>query len=215
MGVLMMAATIGGLCLAVVLLVVALWTKKTWLAKFVCGAVVIWFVFYAAMLFGFSFLSREKTLGLNEPKAFCGFYLDCHMHTEVVSVRKTKTIGDRTADGEFYTVKIKVSSDARRAELGLHDPQFEVVDTDNRRYKRIENLTASSNPFERKVPAGSAFEDEIVFDLPIGIQSPRLDIAEGIGIDKVIESILIGDEDSIGHRRNYFGLEADSQTASK
>jgi hypothetical protein len=35
------------------------------------------------------------------------------------------------------------------------------------------------------------------------------------GIDKVIESVLIGDEDSIEHRRNYFGLEADSQTASK
>ena len=215
MGVLMMAATIGGLCSAVVLLVIAFWTKKIWLAKFVCGAAAIWVVFYAVMLFGFSLVSQENTLGLNEPKAFCGFYLDCHMHTEVAYVRKTKTLGDRTASGEFYTVKIKVSSDARRAEIGLHDPQFEVVDADNRRFKPVEDLTASGNPFERKVPAGGTFENEIVFDLPTGVRNPRLDIAEGIGIDKVIEAVLIGDEDSLGHRRNYFGLEEISQRANK
>jgi len=215
MGVLMMAATIGGLGLAIVLLVIALWTKTIWLAKFIGGAVVIWFVLYAALLFGFSLISQEETLGLNEPKAFCGFYLDCHLHTEVVNVRKTKTLNARTASGEFYTVKIKISSDARRAELALHNPQFEVVDANNRRFKPIGDLTVSGNPFERKVPAGSAFEDEIIFDLPIDIQSPRLDIAEGIGIDKVIETVLIDDEDSIGHKRSYYGLELNSRMANK
>ncbi len=33
-----------------------------------------------------------------------------------------------------------------------------------------------------------------------------LDIAEGLGIDKVIESVMVGDEDSILQRRNYFKL---------
>ncbi len=96
MGLLMMMATIGGLGLAFVLLIISLWTKNFWLTKFVLGAVAIWLVIYAVALIGVSLLSKEKILGLNEPKAFCGFYIDCHMHTAVTDVRKTKTIGNRT-----------------------------------------------------------------------------------------------------------------------
>lgn len=211
MGVLMLVLTIGGVGLAVVLLLVSFWIKKIWLTKFVFGAVGIWFLFYTLMLFGFSFMSEQKLLGLNESKAFCGFYLDCHLHTEIINVRKTKTIGGKTANGEFYIVKVKVSSDAKRAELGLLNPRFEVTDAQNKKYERVEDLTISGNSFERKVPAGGAFEDEIVFDLPANVEKPRLDISEGIGVDKVIEAILIDDEDSVLHKRNYFKIEEQSQ----
>ncbi|MBA3785872.1 MAG: hypothetical protein H0X15_10115, partial [Acidobacteria bacterium] len=44
MGVLMMMATIGGLGLAFVLLIISLWTKSFWLTKFVLGAVAVWLV---------------------------------------------------------------------------------------------------------------------------------------------------------------------------
>jgi len=213
MGVIFIMMTIGGLLAAAVLLIVARATKKIWLKHFVFGGLTTWFTAYIFLLFCGSFFSVERTLGLNEPKEFCGFYFDCHLHTAVADVKKAKTLGDKTANGEFYTVKIKVSSDARRAELGLHNPQFTVVDANNKRYGRVEDLTVSGNPFERKVPASGAFEDEIVFDLPTDIQNPRLDIAEGIGVDKVIESVLIGDEDSIGHKRNYFKLDAGNQVA--
>lgn len=213
MGMLLILMTIGGLISAFILLVVSLWTNKIWLRNFVIGGVAVWFIFYIVMLFGFSLLSEEKTLNFNEPKEFCGFYFDCHMHTAVSDVRKTKTIGDKTANGEFYIVKVKVSSDAKRAELGLHAPKFEVVDQQGRRFQRIENLQLPDNDFERKVPAGESFEREIVFDLPVDAKNPRLDAAEGIGIDKVIESVLIGDEDSILHKRNYFKLEANNQLA--
>lgn len=79
MGVLMMAAIIGGLISAVILLIISLWTRTIWLTKFVFGATAIWFSFYTVMLFGFSLLSEQKTLGLNEPKAFCGFYKDLQL----------------------------------------------------------------------------------------------------------------------------------------
>lgn len=213
MGVVLLAMTIGGLIIAVILLAVSYFTKTIWLRTFVLGGLVTWFASYVILLFVGSFFSVERTLNLNDPKEFCGFYFDCHLHTAVTDVRKTKTLGDKTANGEFYIVKIKVSSDATRAELGLLNPQFEVVDANKRRYRRVEDSSVSGNPFERKVPAGGAFEDEIVFDLPTDILNPRLDIAEGIGIDKVIELILIGDEDSIGHRRNFFKLEEQPQTA--
>lgn len=52
-----------------------------------------------------------------------------------------------------------------------------------------------------------SFEREIVFDLPANVQNPRLDIREGCGVDRLIEAVLIGEEDSIGHKRNYFSSE--------
>jgi hypothetical protein len=123
-------------------------------------------------------------------------------------------LGDKTANGEFYIIKVKIFSDARRVPLGLHAPKFEVVDANNRKFERIAELEKPEPPFDQKIPAGGEFEKEIVFDLPTDVQNPRLDIAEGIGIDKIIEAVLIDDEDSILHKRNYFKLDLNNQMAS-
>lgn len=211
MSVLLMLLTIGGLCLAFLLMIFAGVTRKAWLARFVFGAVGVWFAVYAVLLVSVSLLSEEKTLSLNEPKAFCGFYLDCHLHTAVANVRRTKTSGNKTAVGEFYVVRVRIFNDARRAAIGLHAPQFQVVDAENRKYERIVELENPEPPFDRKVPAGGMFEKEIVFDLPENVVNPRLDIAEGIGVDKVIELFLIGDEDSLWHKRRLFKLEAKNE----
>jgi hypothetical protein len=206
MGVLLMALTIGGLCLAFLLMIAAGITRQSWLAKFVFGAVGVWFAVYAVLLVSVSLLSEEKTLSLNEPKAFCGFYLDCHMHAAVTNVRKTKTFGNKTAKGEFYVVTVKISSDAKRAEINLWNPQFAIIDAGKRRFERIAELENPEPSWETKVPAGGSFEKEVVFDLPENVQNPRLDVSEGIGIDKMIELFLIGDEDSLWHKREYFSL---------
>lgn len=113
MGLLMMSATIGGLGLAFILLIISAWTKQVWLSKFVLGAVAIWFAVYAVILFGVSLTSEEK-----------------------------------------------------------------------------------------------------VFDLPANVKNPRLDIKEGYGIDHAIEAVLIGDEDSVWHKRNYFALAEQKQNVS-
>src|SRR4028118_2169111 len=160
MGVLLMLLTIGGLFLAVLLMIAAGVTRQVWLAKFVFGAVGVWFAVYAVLLATVSFLSAEKTLNLNEPKAFCGFYLDCHLHAAVTDVRKTKTFENKTADGEFYVVRVKILSDARRAELGLQAPEFEVIDADGRRFKRLADLENSEPSFDSKIPADGAFEKD-------------------------------------------------------
>ncbi len=217
MGILLMVMTIGGLVTAFILLVISIFTKMAWLRKFVFGAVAAWFVFYTILLFGTSLLSKEKTLALYEPKAFCGFYLDCHMHTTVTNVRKTKTIGDKTANGEFYVVKVKVFSDAKQAMLGLITVEARVVDEQNREFTRdeqAESQLGGQPPFEKKISPVESFEKEIVFDLPSDAKNPRLDVREGYGIDHVIETVLIGDEDSILHKRNYFKIQEQSQTAS-
>ena len=45
------------------------------------------------------------------------------------------------------------------------------------------------------------------------MQNPRLDIREGYGIDHAIEAVLVDDEDSVFHKRNYFLLAEWEQTA--
>ena len=69
-------------------------------------------------------------------------------------------------------------------------------------------------PFEEKLPAGQSIESEIAFDLPPDAKNLRLDIREGYGIDHAIEAILVGDEDSLWHKRNYFGLGNAATTAN-
>ncbi len=207
MGVILMLMTIGGLFIAAILLIVSYFAKLNWLKTFVLGGVAVWLIGYVILLFVASIFSKEQNLGLNEPKEFCGFYLDCHLHTAVSDVRKTKTYGDAVAGGEFYVIKVKVFSDAKQAPLNLTTPQIHVIDAAGRSYNPVENPVIPRPPFDDKVPAGGSFEREIVFDLPTDIKNPRLDIKEGYGIDLVIESVLIGDEDSFLHKRNYFSLE--------
>jgi len=210
MGVLLMLLTIGGLIVAVLLLGIAWLNQSAWLKKFVFGAVAVWFGFYIAMLLGFSFFSTETTLAANEPKEYCGFYFDCHMHTAVTGVQRTNQLGDRLAQGEFYVVTVRVSSDARAAKLGLLTVDAHVVDAQGRDYScdmQAETQLAPQPDFEQKAAPGGSFEKEIVFDLPQDVQNPRLDIREGHGVDHVIEAFLVGDEDSIFHKRIYFGLD--------
>lgn len=216
MGFLLMLMTIGGLTAAAVLFVTALITNKTWLTRFVFGGVIVWFTFYFVVLLAYSFSSKEKNLALNEPKEFCGFYFDCHMHTAVAGVRRTKTIGNKTANGEFYIVRVSVFSNAVKATLGLTTVDTHVVDRENRRYTRdteAESQMPPQPPFEKQIGPEESFEKEIVFDLPVDVKDPRLDIAEGLGIDKVIESVMVGDEDSILHARTYFKLLEHNQFA--
>ena len=205
--------TIGGLFIALILLVVAFWKKLNWLKKFVFGGVAVWFVFYVAMLFGFSLLSEEKVLALNEPKEYCGFYLDCHLHTSVLDVRTAKQIGNRTAQGIFYIVKVKVSIDAKNPEIPFHltEPKAEVYDEGGRIYTRIaeaENqLPTAQIQLNQDIKGKETIEKEIVFDITEPTDKLKLLITEGYGVDKYIEAVLVDDEDSILHKQKHFNLQ--------
>ena len=217
MGVLLMLMTIGGVFVAGILLAVAWLNESAWLKKFVLGGVAIWLGFYLIVLLATSFNSEAKLLGLNEPKEFCGFYLDCHIHAAVTGVRRAKAIGDRKAKGEFYIVNVNVFSNAAKATLGLITVDAHAVDANGNTYTRDELAEAQLDPqpeFETKIGPEETFDKEIVFDLPVDIHNPRLDIREGYGIDHWIEAFLIGDEDSIFHKRNYFELKEQNVASS-
>jgi hypothetical protein len=216
MGAILLLMTIGGSIIALILLGFAIWRDKSWLKHFVLGGVFVWYGFYLFAFLTSSIFSEEKTLALNEPKSYCGFYLDCHMNTAVVDVRRTKTLGDKTANGEFYIIKVKVFSSAKREPLQLVGTDAEVVDEQKREYGRdreAEKFLGAQPEFERRIAPTESFTKEIVFDIPPDAANPRLDLKDGYGIDRFFEAILIGDEDSLFHKRSYFGLPQQTETA--
>lgn len=212
--------TIGGLIMAAVLLVFSFLKNIAWLRTFVLGGVVIWLVGYAILLFVNSIFSEEKILALNEPKEYCGFYLDCHLHTVVTDVRTAKQIGDKTAEGEFYIVKVKVFSNAKNPSIAFHliEPKAEITGESGRIYSRlkeVENqLPTGQVELNQDIKGAETIEKEIVFDITESSKDLKLLITEGYGIDKAIEAVLIGDEDSILHKHSYFKLEAENQFVS-
>lgn len=217
MGAILLLMTIGGSIIAAILLAVSIWKNQSWLRNFVLGGVTVWYTFYIIIFLMSSIFSEEKTLSLNEPKEYCGFYLDCHMHTAVAEVRKTKTLGDKTANGEFYIVKVEVFSNAKRELLRLVETEAKVVDEQKREFQRdteAEKFLGEQPPFEKTIAPTESFTKEIVFDIPDDARNPRLDLKDGYGIDNAIEAFLVGDEDSLWHKRNYFGLSEQNQTVS-
>ncbi len=217
MGAILLLMTIGGSILAVILLVISFLKNMAWLKNFVLGGVTVWFSFYIIIFLMSSIFSVEKTLAFDEPKEFCGFYLDCHLHTSVVGVRKTATLGDQTANGEFYIVKVKVFSNAKREPLRLIGTKAKVIDEQKREYERdteAERFLGEQPEFEKTIAPTETFTKEIVFDIPTDVKNPRLDLKDGYGIDNYIEAVLVGDEDSFLHKRNYFKLEEQTQTVS-
>jgi hypothetical protein len=219
MGVLLMLLSIGGLVTALVVAAIALIAKKTWLLKFTLAAVVVWFSFYALMLLGLSLTSTEKMLAAGEAKEYCGFYFDCHMHTVVTSIRTVKAIGDIRARGIFYIVGIKVFSDARDPRIRLHliEPKARVViPNGNEIYpdKAAEMLLPSASVrLDGNITNQQSIQKEIVFDLPQTAANPKLLITEGYGIDRSIEHVLVGDEDSLFHAQTFFELPEQTDTA--
>jgi hypothetical protein len=220
MGVLLMLMTIGGLISAAILLITSFLTKKIWLRKLVFVGVPLWFVFYAIALFGFSLTSKERVLSLNEPKEFCGFYLDCHVHASVTDVRTAKIIGTQTAQGTFLIAKIKVFIDAKNPNINfrLLGPKAEIIDEGSRIYSRrleAENeLTTAQTQLNQDIKGNQTIEKEIVFDITEPAKDLKLSITEGYGVDKIIEAFLVGDDDSIFHQPTVFKIETYSQTAS-
>lgn len=220
MGVLLMLMTIGGLIAAAILVAVSLFTKKPWLTKFTLGGVAVWFGLYALMLIGASLASTEKVLAVGEAKEFCGFYLDCHMHTVVTGVRQAKTIGDKTATGEFAIVNVKVFSDAKNPNIRfrLLEPLAQVIDASGNRFTRdsaAESLLPSGNvDLGADIKGRETIEKEIVFDVPPDSRDLKLLITEGYGIDNVIEAVLVDDEDSILHKRAFFKIAEENMASS-
>jgi hypothetical protein len=171
----------------------------SWLGLYVIGVLVA------------SLASHETVLPAGATKRFCGFYLDCHLGVAVLGDSTAPAIAGRRAAGTFHVLTLQFSSNARQATLTPYDLRIAMVDANGRYYEPdLEAEAALSGgtlrPLARPIRAGDSYQVPVVFDLPRGTVAPRLFVGEGLGIDRVIEGVLLGDEDSFLHRKTMLAL---------
>lgn len=212
-------ATFIGLLIAFVGLIVAWRVRRGGVAWAILGACVVWAVIYFGILFAVSFTSEERILAPGEEMAFCGFYIDCHLHASVTDVVRTRTLGNapdaRVARGMFHLVTLRIASDARRATLEPSGITATVVDDAGRTYTRSlelervleESEGGTSRALEQPVGPESAYTRRLVFDLPEDVRGASLLVTEGDVVERLLELFIIGDEDSLLHRRTRLRLE--------
>lgn len=190
---------------------------KVFLAGLIVGGL------YAGTLLAKSLASKEQTLGAGAWKYFCE--IDCHVAYSISSVTTSKTIGEgtsqATAAGTFYVITVKTWFDedtiSRRRpkdlSLGPNPRTVAVVDGQGRRYATSlagqKALIGSTVPLTHPLNPGESYETQLVFDLPIDAQEPRLLIADWFPLD----TFLIGHENSVLHKKAYFRLEPHPATA--
>ncbi len=216
-GLALMLLTALGLLVAVPLFVWALRTGRRGILRGLLTFSAVWSGVYLAFLLGSSLTSAETVLGRDEEMRFCGFYLDCHLAVAVADVATAKTLGEGPnrvgADGLFYIVTVRVSSNAVAATFQLRNPGIFVVDGEGNRYARAiaaesiwQRAAERAGPIVRPVQPGASYTFDVVFDLPEEVSHPRLRVSHGDAFERLTELFLIGDEDSLLHARTTFRL---------
>jgi hypothetical protein len=217
LGILMLLVSFGLVVLVAASFVVARLARRPPPVRNVALATGGWALVYLATLVGTSLASEPRVLDVNEDKKFCGFYLDCHLQLAVAGVDTARALGPAAAPvratGVFVVVTLRVSSDAKRADMRFIGPRLVVRDAAGRTFERVAAAEAAvaaggapAEPLTRVVSAGDAFLTTVVFDLPADAAEPRLFASDGFWAERIVERLLIGDEDSFLHRRTAFRL---------
>lgn len=159
---------------------------------------------YAGALAATSLGSHERVLARGEARRFCGVYLDCHLAVALVAAEPAAIPGGRPAGLVPVAVRVRVSSDARRATLALTEPHAVIIDDAGRTWRRDAAAeralgTAPDRDLAAPLRPGEAREVTMVFGLPPGVRRPRLLLREGTTVERFAEKLLIGDDDSFLH----------------
>lgn len=177
---------------------------------------------YAAVLFGASLTSHERTLPPGEQKYFCE--IDCHLAYSIAGVQKTKTLGAApnvlTASGSFYVVTVRTWFDPRT--ISEHRPrdiplipsprEILLADSSGRRFgisagaqAHLERTGKAGELLTTALRPGESYISRLAFDVPPDAENPRLLILSPTE-PKWIGRVLIGDENSLLHRKVYLQL---------
>ena len=201
--------TMGLTILLALATVVLFFTRRNW-ARYALPAIAVLLVGYAAVLGFFSWASYDRTVARGDEKFFCA--MDCHIAYSVQNVERMLTLGD----GQFYVVTLRSHFDERtiapwrgNGALTPDPPELVLIDGSGRQFavsatgqKAWEATRPQSHSMLDPLRPGESYETTWVFDVPADAQSVRL-FAGWHGFPSYL---LIGDEDSPGHRKTYFAL---------
>lgn len=148
---------------------------------------------YLVLLVFVGSLSGRRTLPVGTPEEFCGFYLDCHLSVAVVDVEKGPSA---------WTVRLVVGNSARRVALAPVGLRVELLRSDSGALR----LVPDGEGIEAPIAAGQARSFTVSFAAPRNGATPSLRVTEGYGVDRLIEGLLLGDDDALGRNRVALGL---------
>lgn len=205
--------TLGLIVVLAVATVVLFFTRRAW-ARYSLLAIAVLLAGYAAILSFFSFASFDRIVKRGDEKFYCG--MDCHIAYSIQGVERTKTMGDTTANGEFYVITVRSHFDERTiapwrgdSPLRPDPPTLTLVDGSGLSYSVSEagqKAWDAAHPQQHSLAdglrPGESYETTWVFDVPTAAQSLRM-FAGWSGFPSYV---LIGDEASPGHAKTYFAL---------
>ena len=147
---------------------------------------------YLLLLVATTVLRGRETLPPGTPQRFCGFYIDCHLSVVVTRVERTP---------RAWQVTLRLASDARRVALAPAGLRVELV-RDDSTVTLVPDVTDLGAP----IGPGEGREFTVAFAAPPDGETPTLRVTEGVGVDRVIEGMLLGDDDALGRGRVKLGL---------
>lgn len=158
---------------------------------------------YGGVLLAVSLVSREKTLARGQEKYFCE--LDCHLAYSVAGVEVAPARAG--APGNRYRVTLRTRFDEttiapwrpRDAPLVGNPRRIVIVDGQGRAYPSV---SVEGTPLQQPLKPGESYQTELAFDLPSGVERPRLLVSDTAGAMRLV----VGSEISPLHARTYFDL---------
>ncbi|MFY9561540.1 MAG: hypothetical protein WAQ52_15005 [Terriglobales bacterium] len=155
---------------------------------------------YSALLLGFALGSREVTLAPGQEKYLCE--IDCHLAYSVRASREDLQSGQRQLHVTMQTRFDETTISPRRPKdmpLTPNPRQVLLIDSQGRSFTPV---ATAGTPLTRNLIPGESYETELTFRLPAAAAHLRLLITSP-GWE---EHFLIGDENSLGHKKTYLAV---------
>ena len=174
---------------------------------------------YLLLLTSVSFASSEEVLPPGDMKYFCE--IDCHIAYSLIGVQTAAALGPEmrqiSARGKFVIVRVKTWFDERtisahrgNGPLSPNRRKVLLVDGRGRGFApssvgqmAFDRINGPSTPLTQALRPGESYTTEFVFDVPKDAQGLRLLITE----DDPETRFVIGHENSLLHKKIYFGLD--------
>jgi hypothetical protein len=194
--------------------------RSVFFAKLGAGAAIAIAGGYLLLLCGVSFASSEQVLPPGGWKYFCE--IDCHLAYSLEGAETVAALGPELqqifAHGNFVIVRVKTWFDERtisahrgNGPLTPNRRKVILVDDTGRNFApspegeaAFSRVGGSSAPLTQPLRPGESYTTDLVFDVPKDSRGLRLLITE----DDPETRLVIGHENSLLHKKIYFGIDA-------
>jgi hypothetical protein len=194
--------------------------RSAFFAKLGAGSATAIASGYLLLLCGVSFASSDQILAPGGWKYFCE--IDCHLAYSLEGAETVAALGPElqqiSAHGKFVIVRVKTWFDDRtisahrgNGPLTPNRRKVILVDDTGRNFApstegeaAFYRVSSSSAPLTQPLRPGESYSTDFVFDAPKDARGLRLLITE----DDAETRLVIGHENSLLHKKIYFGIDA-------